>query len=151
MTPRLGASLAAGPRFGAHACRPGCPARLVATVVSERFPEYVPEVELDDQQLLRGRPGPFSAVASLAEPVTGGSACPHPDARVATLDPAGSDVHGEADRLRAHGTAALVNVPHEVPAWVVTDHQQWRGLLAAPACRRTPAAPSRVEQRGDSR
>ncbi|MEU6129376.1 cytochrome P450 [Saccharopolyspora sp. NPDC047091] len=73
---------------GAHTCPASRPARLIATVALETLLDYVPEVELDDQQPLRWRPGPFHraltalpvrfpAVSSLAEPTTGGSACPH--------------------------------------------------------------------------
>lgn len=72
---------------GAHACPASRPARLIATVALETLLDHVPEVELDDQQPLRWRPGPFHralsalpvrfpAVASLAEPPAGGSACP---------------------------------------------------------------------------
>lgn len=61
------------------------------------------------------------------------SQCP-----VAALDPAGADVHGEADRLRAHGAAALVTLPGDIPAWVVTDHGELRGLLADPRVSKDP-------------
>lgn len=45
------------------------------------------------------------------------------------LDPRGSDVHGEADRLRSQGPATLVHLPGGVPAWSVTsDH--WIRRLA---------------------
>lgn len=49
---------------------------------------------------------------------------------VAALDPAGADVHAEAHALRAHGSAVLVSLPGEVPAWVITEHAQLRSLLA---------------------
>ncbi|GAA3360532.1 cytochrome P450 [Saccharopolyspora gregorii] len=61
------------------------------------------------------------------------SQCP-----VAALDPAGADVHGEADRLRAHGSAALVALPGDVPAWVITDHGELRGLLSDPRVSKDP-------------
>ncbi|WP_258341790.1 cytochrome P450 [Saccharopolyspora gregorii] len=77
---------------GAHTCPASRPARLIATVALETLLDYVPEVELDDQQPLRWRPGPFHraltalpvrfpAVSSLADPTTGGSGCPHRSAR----------------------------------------------------------------------
>ncbi len=77
---------------GAHSCPASRPARLIATVALETLLDYVPEVELDDQQPLRWRPGPFHraltalpvrfpAVATLADPAPGGPACPHQDAR----------------------------------------------------------------------
>lgn len=53
------------------------------------------------------------------------SGCP-----LTPLDPSGADVHGEAHRLREHGSAAQVTLPGEVPAWVVTEHGRLRGLLA---------------------
>ncbi|WP_243794209.1 cytochrome P450 [Saccharopolyspora gloriosae] len=73
---------------GAHTCPASRPARLIATVALETLLDYVPEVELDDQQPLQWRPGPFHraltalpvrfpAVTTLAEPATGGSECPH--------------------------------------------------------------------------
>ncbi len=53
------------------------------------------------------------------------SGCP-----LTALDPSGADVHGEAHRLREHGSAAQVTLPGEVPVWVVTEHGRLRGLLA---------------------
>ncbi|MBL1102161.1 cytochrome P450 family protein [Streptomyces coffeae] len=45
------------------------------------------------------------------------------------LDPTGSDIHGEASALRAHGPAARVLLPGSIPAWSVTDPQLIRRLL----------------------
>ena len=38
--------------------------------------------------------------------------------------------HSSAHALRAHGSAVLVSLPGEVPAWVITEHAQLRSLLA---------------------
>lgn len=51
------------------------------------------------------------------------TACPF------TLDPAASDVHGEAARLRALGPAARVELPGGVQAWSVTDTALAKRLL----------------------
>ena len=61
------------------------------------------------------------------------SQCP-----VTALDPAGADVHGANDRLRAHGSAALIALPGDVPAWVITDHGELRGLLSDPRVSKDP-------------
>ncbi len=47
-----------------------------------------------------------------------------PDAAVPeiTLDPYGSDHHGEAARLRALGPVVRVRLPGDVRAWAVTRH-----------------------------
>ncbi|MGW1891515.1 cytochrome P450 family protein [Streptomyces sp. NPDC002004] len=46
------------------------------------------------------------------------------------LDPAGRDLHGEADRLRERGAAALVELPGGIRAWAPTGYQVLRDLLA---------------------
>jgi 2-hydroxy-5-methyl-1-naphthoate 7-hydroxylase len=45
------------------------------------------------------------------------------------LDPAGSDHHGEAARLRGLGPVVRVILPGEITAWAVTDHQHLAALV----------------------
>lgn len=47
-----------------------------------------------------------------------------------TIDPAGRDLHGEADRLRQHGCAALVELPDGITAWAPTQYDVLKQLLA---------------------
>ncbi|RDG36379.1 cytochrome P450 family protein [Streptomyces corynorhini] len=51
---------------------------------------------------------------------------------VVTLDPHGSDHHGEAARLRAAGPVVRVRLPGDVMAWSVTDHALLGELVADP-------------------
>ncbi|MEV8016972.1 cytochrome P450 [Streptomyces sp. NPDC086554] len=46
------------------------------------------------------------------------------------LDPAGRDLHGEADRLRQRGCAALVELPDGIRAWAPTQYDVLKQLLA---------------------
>lgn len=46
------------------------------------------------------------------------------------IDPAGRDLHAENDRLRAHGAAALLELPGGVRAWAPTRYDVLKGLLA---------------------
>lgn len=48
------------------------------------------------------------------------------------LDPAGSDIHGEAAALRERGAATRVLLPGDIPAWSVTDPGLIRRLLTNP-------------------
>ncbi|HEX3591784.1 MAG TPA: cytochrome P450 [Pseudonocardiaceae bacterium] len=48
------------------------------------------------------------------------------------LDPAGGDVHAEAAALRARGSATLIQLPGDVPAWSVTGHVLLSSLLIDP-------------------
>ncbi|CAM4436419.1 cytochrome P450 [Nocardia ninae] len=45
------------------------------------------------------------------------------------LDPNGTDIHGEAARLRARGPLSLVELPGEVRAWAITDPELLKKLL----------------------
>jgi cytochrome P450 len=45
------------------------------------------------------------------------------------LDPAGSDHHGEAARMRGLGPVVRVILPGEITAWAVTDHQDLAALV----------------------
>lgn len=48
------------------------------------------------------------------------------------IDPAGRDIFGEAERIRALGPVARVEMPGGVPAWAVSDQGLLRRLLVDP-------------------
>ncbi|AQZ61250.1 putative cytochrome P450 hydroxylase [[Actinomadura] parvosata subsp. kistnae] len=53
-------------------------------------------------------------------------------ARPFVIDPAGRDIHGEAERIRALGPATRVELPGGVVAWAVSDQALLRRLLTDP-------------------
>ncbi|HEV2371211.1 MAG TPA: cytochrome P450 [Streptosporangiaceae bacterium] len=58
---------------------------------------------------------------------------PQSDApRPLVIDPTGSDIHGESDRIRAQGTATRVELPGGVVAWTITSYKLMRQLLTDP-------------------
>ncbi|MER7407507.1 cytochrome P450 [Streptomyces sp. NPDC000070] len=48
------------------------------------------------------------------------------------IDPTGSDIHGEAARIRERGPVTPVELPHGVPAWAVSSAPLLKRLLTDP-------------------
>ncbi|MEV0001766.1 cytochrome P450 [Micromonospora sp. NPDC050980] len=48
------------------------------------------------------------------------------------IDGAGSDIHGEATRIRAQGPVARITLPGGLPAWSITGYEAARQALADP-------------------
>ncbi|MFD3688137.1 cytochrome P450 [Nocardiopsis sp. NPDC058631] len=54
------------------------------------------------------------------------------------IDPTGADVYGEAERIRASGPVARVELPGGVRAWSVTGYEAARRVLADPRFSKDP-------------
>lgn len=54
------------------------------------------------------------------------------------LDPAGTDIHGEIDRIRELGPAGRVELPGGVVVWMVTDYAILRRLMTDPQVSKEP-------------
>ncbi|SCK07861.1 cytochrome P450 [Streptomyces sp. WMMB 322] len=78
-----------------------------------------------------------------AGPVDTGHAGPVP------IDPAGRDIHGEADRLRASGPAVLVELPAGIPAWSVSSFDLLKRLLTDDRVSKDPRQHWPAWQRGE--
>ncbi|MEU9119566.1 cytochrome P450 [Streptomyces sp. NPDC048506] len=65
------------------------------------------------------------------------------------LDPSGSDVHGEAERLRALGPATRVQIPEGPEAWSITSHSLIKKLLTDPRVSKDPRKHWPAWQRGE--
>ncbi|MGH3312075.1 MAG: cytochrome P450 family protein [Streptomyces sp.] len=65
------------------------------------------------------------------------------------IDPAGRDIHGEADSLRAFGPAALVELPAGIHAWSISSFELLKQLLADPRVSKDPRQHWPAWQRGE--
>ncbi|GAB2835197.1 cytochrome P450 family protein [Streptomyces daliensis] len=67
------------------------------------------------------------------------------------IDPAGSDIHGEADRLRRFGPAARIELPSGIPAWSVNSFPLLKELLTDARVSKDPRKHWPAWQRGEFR
>ncbi|WP_329394433.1 cytochrome P450 [Streptomyces lydicus] len=69
--------------------------------------------------------------------------------QLVALDPSGSDIYGEAERLRALGPATRVRIPEGPEAWSITSHALLKKLLTDPRVSKNPREHWPAWQRGE--
>ncbi|MFF7411344.1 cytochrome P450 family protein [Streptomyces lydicus] len=69
--------------------------------------------------------------------------------QLVALDPSGSDIYGEAERLRALGPATRVQIPEGPEAWSITSHALLKKLLTDPRVSKNPREHWPAWQRGE--
>ncbi|MFI0213643.1 cytochrome P450 [Streptomyces lydicus] len=69
--------------------------------------------------------------------------------QLVALAPSGSDIYGEAERLRALGPATRVQIPEGPEAWSITSHALLKKLLTDPRVSKNPREHWPAWQRGE--
>ncbi|MFH8679700.1 cytochrome P450 [Streptomyces lydicus] len=69
--------------------------------------------------------------------------------QLVALDPSGSDIYGEAERLRELGPATRVQIPEGPEAWSITSHALLKKLLTDPRVSKNPREHWPAWQRGE--
>ncbi|MFF8312868.1 cytochrome P450 family protein [Streptomyces lydicus] len=69
--------------------------------------------------------------------------------QLVALDPSGSDIYGEAERLRELGPATRVRIPEGPEAWSITSHALLKKLLTDPRVSKNPREHWPAWQRGE--